>query len=162
MIPRRTAQSVLQLRFRTFIVRSGRMASLQQFRRWQLRLLAALSGHFKMSAACSLPGANATPWRGITTAACHRPIRSGCHPQKRCSSLPESAGRKLGSRVAAIAARPKLAESLPHLRFTAAHSAARYAASATMSSSVIAFIRSDMPGLLPRAPVRKSSIVLSR
>ena len=50
----------------------------------------------------------------------------------------------------------------PRPRFTAGYSAARYAASAAMSSAVIAFIRSDMPGLLPRVPLRKSSIVFSR
>lgn len=77
--------------------------------------------------------------------------------------LPEPAGQKLGSRVATIAfTRPKACSVRAHLRFRAAYSAARYAASAAMSSAVIAFIRSDMPGLLPRAPLRKSSIVLSR
>ena len=39
---------------------------------------------------------------------------------------------------------------------------ARYVAMAAMSPVDAAFIKSDMPGLLPRLPVRKSSIVRSR
>ena len=87
---------------------------------------------------------------------------AGSPPQKRCSSLPESAGQKLVAASQRPPRDPSHAAFLPHPRFRAAYSAAIYAARAAMSSSVIAFIRSDMPGLLPRAPVRKSSIVLSR
>ena len=43
-----------------------------------------------------------------------------------------------------------------------AQSPARYSASAARSSGEVASIRSDMPGLLPRARVRKSAMVLAR
>ena len=42
------------------------------------------------------------------------------------------------------------------------HIAESQAASAEMSSGVIAFIRSVMPGLLPRAPLLEIRIVFSR
>jgi hypothetical protein len=155
MTPRRTGQSVLQLRFRTFIVRRGRLASPQRYGHWHKRTF--------QDARCMFAfGSNATPWRAITTLACHRPIRSDCLPRRGARVLPESAGQKLVAASQRPPRDPRPAASLPHPRFRAAYSAARYAASAAMSSSVIAFIRSDMPGLLPRAPLRKSSIVLSR
>ena len=42
------------------------------------------------------------------------------------------------------------------------HNPARYSAIAAISLSEIDFIRSDMPGLLPRLPSRKSSMVWAR
>lgn len=53
---------------------------------------------------------------------------------------------------------PALAEGQPAGRY----SPARYSTSAARSSGDVASIRSDMPGLLPRARVRKSAMVLAR